>query len=396
MTDPVPFYRHDLSAADAAPIAAVLDSLFLTTGPVARSVEAQIADFFTAPGALLVNSWTNGALAALLALDIGPGDAVIVPAMTFIATANVVKLLGATPVLVDVDPGTLMLTPEIAAAALTANTRAVIPVHLYGQMADVKGLRAALPPDVAIIEDAAHCFEGSRDGDAPGIHSDAAIFSFYATKNVTCGEGGAIISRNPDLLARIAETRTHGMSKTAIDRFAGNAYRHWDQAVLGVKANLPDLLAALLPGQIATIRDRLPRRAARAARYRAAFADGPLRLPQPVPGGVDAHHLFTIHVPPPVRDAAIDALNAVGIQVTVNYRAVHTLSYWQAQGWRADDLPVAADWGDGTISLPFFPSMTDAEQDRVIDAVRRQVYPLIDAARCHPAPNAQLSIASAR
>lgn len=186
--------------------------------------------------------------------------ATIVPATTFVATANVVELLGAKPVFVDVDPATLMPTPAAIAATLTRNTRVAMPVHLYGQMCDVAALRRALGPrsDIAIIEDCAHSFESTFNGDPPGSHSDAAIFSFYATKNVTCGEGGAVVTRRPELFEAVLQTRLHGMSAGAIDRFEKNRYRHWDVARLGTKANLPDLLAALLPRQIATIRQRLP------------------------------------------------------------------------------------------------------------------------------------------
>ena len=232
----VEFYRHDLNATSAEVIARVLETPFITSGSVGREVEAQLAAYFGVAQAALVNSWTNGAIAALLALDIGAGDEVIVPAMTFIATANVAEILGAKPVFVDVDPDTLMLTPEGVLGALTEKTRAVIPVHLYGQMMDILSLRTALAarPEIAIIEDCAHCFEGERDGHKPGAHSTCAIFSFYATKNVTCGEGGAFITNDKALYEKFLATRLHGMSAGAIDRFGGGGYRHWDMVRLGV------------------------------------------------------------------------------------------------------------------------------------------------------------------
>ena len=275
----VPFYRHDLAPQDAARIAEVLATPMLTSGAVGKSVEAQLRTFFGVGHAGLVNSWTNGAVAALLALDVGPGDEVIVPAMTFIATANAAELVGAKPVFVDVDPDTLLLSPAAMRAALGPRTRAVIPVHLYGQMADIGALRATLDEagrqDVRLIEDAAHCFEGSLRGERPGARSDIAIFSFYATKNVTCGEGGAYVTNSDEIAERMAQTRLHGMSAGAADRFRQGAYRHWDMTRLGTKANLPDLLAALLPPQIDTIQARLARRATLAARYDAALADLP-------------------------------------------------------------------------------------------------------------------------
>src|SRR5215472_14201408 len=188
----VEFFLHDLTAADGEAVSKVLSTPFLTSAGVGKQVEAQLCESFQTKHALLVNSWTNGAIATLLALGVGSGDEVIVPAMTFIATANVAEILGAKPVFVDVDAQTLLMTPAAVEAALSPRTKAVIPVHLYGQMCDLKGIREVLRkrPEVAVLEDCAHCFEGTRDGVKPGADSTAAIFSFYATKNVTCGEGG--------------------------------------------------------------------------------------------------------------------------------------------------------------------------------------------------------------
>lgn len=380
MVTKVPFYRHSLDPSDARHVADVLGTPFLTTGAVSRAVEQQICKFFDVPHAILVNSWTNGAIATLMALGIGPGDEVIVPAMTFIATANVVEILGAKAVFADVDTDTLMLTPETVRGVLSVRTKAIIPVHLYGQMCDVRALRAAIAdhPGIAIIEDAAHSFESMYRGERPGTHSDAALFSFYATKNVACGEGGAFITRRRELYETVLQTRNHGMSAGAIDRFAKNKYQHWDMARLGTKANLPDLLAALLPRQIDTVGDRLTLREERARRYEAAFAGNSIRLARVVPEAVSARHLFPIHVPPAIRDEALGALNERGIGTTVNYRAVPNVTYYREKyGYAADDFPVSHEWGEGTITLPLYPSLTEEEQDYVIAAVRDVVVPLI-------------------
>jgi UDP-4-amino-4-deoxy-L-arabinose-oxoglutarate aminotransferase len=300
--------------------------------------------------------------------------------MTFIATANVAEILGAKPVFVDVDPDTLMITPEAVSRSIAPNTRAIIPVHLYGQMCDVRALREAIAhrPDIAIIEDCAHSFESSYEGELPGAHSDAAIFSFYATKNVTCGEGGAIITRRADLYEAVLQTRLHGMSAGAVDRFAKDRYQHWDMMRLGTKANLPDVLAALLPRQIAAVHDRLKLREELARRYEEAFAGNLLRMARVVPGAVSARHLFPIHVPPAIRDRALAALNEQGIGTTVNYRSVPTVSYYRSKyGYTPDDFPVSYEWGEGTISIPLFPSLTAEEQRYVIDTVRKIVVPMI-------------------
>jgi dTDP-4-amino-4,6-dideoxygalactose transaminase len=375
----VPFYRHDLGRADAERVAAVLESPILTSGDVGKRVEAQLAAYFGLPHAALVSSWTNGAVAALLALDVGAGDEVIVPAMTFIATSNVVEHVGAKPVFVDVDPATLLMTPEAVARALSPRTKAVIPVHLYGLLCDMKGIEDVLRgrPDVAVIEDAAHAFEARRDGERPGARSTMAIFSFYATKNVTCGEGGAIVCRDPALHVKLTETRLHGMSAGAADRFKGGLYRHWDMTRLGVKANLPDLLAALLPPQIETIDARLPRRETLARRYEDAFRGTALRLVAGAKGALHARHLFAIGVPAPVRDRALALLGEHGVGATVNYRSVPTLTWYRERyGFTPADHPVSHAWGESTITLPLFPSMTDAEQAHVIEVVRAHVLPL--------------------
>ncbi len=380
----VDFYRHQLTAADAEAMARVLASPFITTANVCRQVEAQIAAYFNLPHAILVNSWTNGALAALLAMDLGPGDEVIVPANTFISTANVVELTGAKVVFADADPDTLLLTPELAAPHVSNRTRAVIPVHLYGQMCDIPSLRHMLDNHaranghIVILEDAAHCFEGERDGSKPGQHSDLAVFSFYATKNVTCGEGGAIVTRDSQLHRRILETRLHGMSAIAADRFVQGRYNHWDMLRLGTKANLPDLLAALLPRQIETIDERLPQRWRLANRYREAFAGGPLRLVATMQSCRHAEHIFPIGVPGGKRDDAIAVLNDAGINVTVNFRAVPQTTFYRRRYPNASRAcPVSVQWGEETLTLPLFPGLSDEEQAYVIRTVRERVYPLI-------------------
>ena len=379
----VPFYRHELTSADASLVATVLSTPFLTSGNIGRDVEAQLCEYFGTKHALLVNSWTNGAVATLLALGIGPGDEVIVPAQTFIATANVAEILGAKPVFVDVDPDTLLLTPSAVRNATTARTRAVIPVHLYGQMVDIAAVRNALRdlPDIAIIEDSAHCFEGELGGEKPGAHSTCAIFSFYATKNVTCGEGGAIVTNDTALYELLLQTRMHGMSAGAIDRFKQGGYRHWDMARLGAKANLPDLLSCLLPPQIKTVDRKLERRSELAAIYEAHLSDAPIRLQKLVGNAKHAHHLLAIHVPPNVRDKVLDLLGDHGIGVTVNYRSVPTLSYYrQKYGYQNDSFPNSEEWGNGTVSLPLYPSLTDDEQNHVITVLKEKVAPLIDSA----------------
>ena len=376
----VPFYRHSLSPENAQLVAKVLETPFLTSGPIGKEVEAQLCEYFDAKHAKLVNSWTNGAVATLLAMDIGPGDEVIVPAMTFIATANVVELVGAKPVFIDCDSETLLITPELIKGAITKKTKAIIPVHMYGQMCDVKAIKDMLPKDqkISIIEDCAHTFEAKFNGERPGKYSDVAIFSFYATKNVTCGEGGAITTNDSNLFERIIQAILHGMSAGAADRFKAGQYKHWGMEHLGTKANLPDLLACFLPEQIRTVDSRLKEREAIAQRYESALKKTKIRYPKKLENIVHSRHLFPIHVGSQNRDKVLLTLGESNIGATVNYRAVHSMSYYSKKyGYQENDFPTSFSWGNGTLSIPLFPGMTTAEQDYVIDVLVNKIDKMI-------------------
>ncbi len=353
-------------------VAKVLESPFLTSGPIGKEVEAQLCEYFGAKHAKLVNSWTNGAVATLLAMDIGPGDEVIVPAMTFIATANVVELVGAKPVFIDCDPDTLLITPELIKSAITKNTKAVIPVHMYGQMCDIKAIKSIIPSGqkVSIIEDCAHSFEAKINGERPGKFSDAAIFSFYATKNVTCGEGGAIITNNSNLFDRINQSILHGMSAGAADRFKSGQYKHWGMEYLGTKANLPDLLSCFLPDQIRSVDKQLLIREKLAKNYENSIEQTIFRIPKVAKDVVHSRHLFPIGVGIKNRDKILSHFSDKQIGVTVNYRSVPSMNYYQKKYHLTPfKFPHSTQWGEETISLPLFPGMTKHEQEYVIDVL---------------------------
>jgi len=376
MTSParkVEFYRHSLTEADLAAAAETLGSVILTTGPVAQRFERRFAECIGLAHVVAVSSCTAALHLSLLGLDVGAGDEVIVPAMTFIATAAAVMHAGATPVLVDVEPTTGLIDPPCVAAAVTDKTQAVVPVHLYGTMADMKALRRiADDRGLRLVEDAAHCIEGQRDGVRPGQLADAACYSFYATKNLTCGEGGAVATNNARLVERLRRLRLHGMTADAAERHGG-AYRHWDMVELGWKYNLDDIHAALLIGQIDRLAEQWRRREQIAHRYDAAFAemDG---VEVPAVRGTSARHLYTIWVDGDRRDAILAGLQKRGIGVAVNYRAIHTLTFFRQRfGYRPEDFPVANEIGRRTISLPLYPKLTDEEADCVIAAVRDAV-----------------------
>ena len=376
----VPFYRHSLTPDNSMYVSEVLKTSFLTSGPMGKEVEGLLCEYFNVKHAKLVNSWTNGAVATLLAMDIGPGDEVIVPAMTFISTANVVELVGARPVFIDCDPDTLLITPELIKVAITKKTKAVIPVHMYGQMCDVKAIKDILPKDqkISIIEDCAHTFEAKFNGDRPGKYSEAAIFSFYATKNVTCGEGGAIITNDSNLFERIQQAILHGMSAGAADRFKAGQYKHWGMDHLGTKANLPDLLACFLPDQIKTVNERLIEREKLARKYETALEKTKIRFPLTKSGIIHSRHLFPIHVGANNRDQALLVLGEANIGATVNYKSVPTMGYYSNKyGYTGQEHPISKSWGDGTLSIPLFPDMRDEEQDYVIDVLINKIDKMI-------------------
>ena len=376
----VPFYRHSLTSEYAQAIAKVLESPFLTSGPVCKEVEAQLNDFFGVKHSKLVNSWTNGALATLLALDIGPGDEVIVPAMTFIATANVVEQVGATPIFIDCDPDSILMTPDLVKNAITSKTRAVIPVHMYGQMCNIKAIKDILPENqkIFIIEDCAHSFESKINNERPGRHSDVAIFSFYATKNVTCGEGGAIITNDSRIHERVVQAVHHGMSASAADRFKTGNYKHWEMDHLGTKANLSDLLACLLPEQIKNIDKNLEKRKEKSDFYYSKLKNSKFRIPIELKNVVHARHLYPIGVPSEVRDEVLLRLADFGIGVTVNYRAVPNMNFYRKKYDLDRNLYKESDlWGNETLSLPLFPDITLEEQQYVVKILLDKIEPMI-------------------
>jgi len=367
----VEFYRHALTEDDIAAVADTLRGVFLTTGPRAAQFEQAFATYLGVEHAVTVSSCTAALHLALLGLGIGPGDEVITTPMTFIATANAILHTGATPVFVDVEPDTGNIDARQVERAISPRTRAVMPVHLYGLMADVRALDAVCRSHgLPIIEDAAHATEAVRDGFRPGQLGRAACFSFYATKNLTCGEGGAIATNDSALADTVKRLRSHGMSKEAAGRYTSR-YQHWDMLMLGHKANLSDVNATLLLGQLPRLGAQLARREAIARRYESAFADLPgIRILAGRDGATSARHLFTILVEDGQRDEFLSRLQEKSIGVAVNYRAVHLLSYYRETfGFRRGAFPAAEAIGDRTLTLPLYPSMTDAEVDAVVGAV---------------------------
>ena len=371
----VEFYRHQLGEEELNGVKEVLGSLFLTTGPKTREFEQNFASYLGVDGCLGVTSWTMGNFITLKALDIGPGDKVLTTPLTYVATANTILHVGAEPVFADVDPVTGNLDPEAARKALAENkdVKAVIVVHLYGQMADMKALsELAKEFGVFLIEDCAHCVEGERDGIRPGQLSDAAAFSFYATKNMTCAEGGAIVTNNQSLLERIRPLRLHGVDTYAMDQRKDGIYRHWDMTELGYKCNMHDLSAALLLPQLARIEETRKSRERLCKRYDQLLQGlNSIEIIPEIAGSTHACHLYTIRVDPDKRDRMLTELSLRGVGIGVNFRVVHLMAYYVERfGFEEGIFPLAERIGASTISLPLYPALREEEQEYVVETIK--------------------------
>jgi dTDP-4-amino-4,6-dideoxygalactose transaminase len=369
----VPFFMHDLGKAELDAIAEVLAGPILTTGDWVTRFEARFADYLGVRHAIAVTSCTGALHLSLLALGIGPGDEVITTPMTFIATATSIMEAGAKPVMVDVEPETGNLDAVKVEAAITERTRAIMPVHLYGQMCDMRALRKiADRHGLFIIEDSAHCVEGTRDGIKTGQLGDTSCYSFYATKNLTCGEGGAVVTNDDAVAEKLRLLRLHGMNKNANDRHK-EGYKHWDMTVLGWKYNMDNIQAALLLPQMDRLEENWNKRRELARHYEDRLWDIPnLTRPKTLPGVEHSWHLFPVWIGSGLRDTVIEDLQALGISVMVNYRAIHLLRFFRETfGFTVGAFPNAERIGDASLSLPFYPNMPLEHVDIVTEALAR-------------------------
>jgi dTDP-4-amino-4,6-dideoxygalactose transaminase len=379
------FSRPALTDDDINEVLATLRSGWLTTGPRVHAFEQRFAEYAGAKHAVAVNSCTAALHLSLLACGIGPGDEVITTPLTFCATANAIIHTGATPVFADVDRATGNIDPAAMAAAISPRTRALLPVHYAGRPGDVDAHRAlADAHGLRVIEDAAHCVEGSVRGRKIGATGDLTCFSFYATKNLTTGEGG-MLTTDSDEWARFARTASlHGLSKDAWARYSSTAPTAYEVEMPGFKYNMMDIQAALGLHQLDRLDASLQRRQAICRAYDEGFADLPIVLPHPVSSGVvHARHLYTVLVDPATtgitRDELRVALQQRGIGTSVHFHALHLHHYYARRfGLARGRFPNAEFISDRTVSLPLSLAMTDADVARVIDAVRGAI-----AARVH-------------
>jgi dTDP-4-amino-4,6-dideoxygalactose transaminase len=376
------FAAPDIQEAEIAEVEACLRSGWLGTGPRVAAFEKSFAEYQgSSPSQVAgVNSCTAALHVSLIAAGLEPGAEVITTPLTFCATVNAIIHAGLTPVLADVDPATQNIDPAAIEAAITPRTRAIVPVHFAGRACDMDRIMdIARRHDLVVIEDCAHAIETEFRGRKAGTFGDFGCFSFYVTKNVVTGEGGMILGRDAERIARARMLALHGMSRDAWHRFSDNGYRHYQVVECGFKYNMMDLQAAIGLHQLARVETSWHRREAIWARYAEALSPLPLGLPAPPEADTrHAYHLFTVMVDPEVagidRDGFLQALHARGIGTGVHYLSVAEHPYYQQRfGWRPDQWPHAMRIGRRTASLPLSTKLTDADVERVVDAVRSVV-----------------------
>ncbi|MDR0274880.1 MAG: DegT/DnrJ/EryC1/StrS family aminotransferase [Burkholderiaceae bacterium] len=378
----IPFARPDIGQAEIDAVAQALRSGWITTGPQARAFEQEFAAWLGGGvQAIAVNSATAGLHLALEAIGVGPGDEVIAPTLTFTATVEVARYLGADAVLVDVDPVTLCIAPAGIEAAITPRTKAILPMHYGGLACDMTAIfEIARRHNLRVVEDAAHALPATSQGRLVGaLPSSATVFSFYANKGMTTGEGGMVVTFDAALAERMRIMRLHGISRDAFDRFQSRAPAWYYEIVApGFKYNLTDIAAALGRVQLARLPEFARRRQQLAQRYHQALADLPLILPAAAPPGeTHAWHLYVIQLADHARvtrDEVIQALSDAGIGTSVHYVPLHRQPYWRDRyGLKPEQFPVADRAYQRMVSLPLFTAMSDAEQDRIIAALRAVV-----------------------
>lgn len=374
----IPFARPDVGEPEAAAVAAAIMSGWVTSGPVMKQFEEDFAAYLGGDvETVAVNSATAGLHLALEAIGVGPGDEVIVPTWTFTSTAEVVRYLGATPVIVDVDRETLNISLDAIEAALTDRTKAIMPVHFAGLPVDLVGVREIVSGrDVHIVEDAAHALPALGSSGLVGNcgSSDAAVFSFYATKTMTTGEGGMIATRDPRIASRARVMRLHGIDRDAFDRYVSvKPAWAYDVVAPGFKYNMPDIAAAMGRVQLKRADEMHARRSAIAEFYSSELKDTAVETPAAAPpGGMHSWHLFIIRLPVGLdRDGFIESMAAAGVGTSVHFIPLHEHTYWRP--FAPDPsrtLPVASSEASRVVSLPISSGLSDDEIARVAEVTK--------------------------
>lgn len=378
--NPLPFALPDIDEDDIQAVLEVMRSRWITTGPKVREFESQFADRVGTQHAVAVNSATAALHLALDAIGLESGDEVIVPTTTFTASAEVVRYFDAKPVLVDVEPDTMCVSPDAIESAITPQTRAIIPVHLGGHPADMDPIMAiARANGLKVIEDAAHVMPGSYHGRPIGTIGDMAAFSFYATKTIATGEGGMLVTDDEGFADRARVMSLHGMSKDSWKRYTSAGSWRYDVVAPGFKYNMTDMAAALGITQLAKVERMAARRREIAGRYTQAFASIPEVEAPTVRQGIEhSWHLYILRLNLDElsidRDRFIEELANRGIKVSVHFIPVHSFTYYREKYDYSDAMfPEASQQFRRSLSLPIYPVMSDEDVEDVIYNVREVV-----------------------
>ncbi|HEJ9412631.1 TPA: UDP-4-amino-4-deoxy-L-arabinose aminotransferase [Proteus mirabilis] len=369
----LPFSRPAIGDEEIKAVESVLRSGWITTGPQNHQLEQDFCEKFGSKHAIAVCSATAGMHVVLMAMGIGPSDEVITPSQTWVSTINIITLLGAEPVMVDVDRDTLMVSAESVKKAITPRTKAIIPVHYAGAPCDLDALRAvADEAGIPLIEDAAHAI-GTRYKDEWIGEKGTSIFSFHAIKNVTCAEGGLVVTDDDELANRVRCLKFHGLGVDAFDRQIQGRKPQAEVVEPGYKYNLSDIHAAIAVVQLSRLEEMNAKRAELVALYREKLQDSPLEmLSVPEYPHLHANHLFMVRVDKNAcgidRDTFMEKLKQKEIGTGLHFRAAHTQKYYRER-YPSLSLP-QSEWNSATLcSLPLFPDMSNKDVIRVVDAI---------------------------
>ena len=368
------FGSPTLTEAEMGEVMSAMRSGWVGTGPRVHEFERMLTTYVGAPEVRCLASCTAALILGMKVLGVGPDDEVLVPSMTFVASANAIEHTGATPVFVDSKPDTGLIDLDAAEAAITPRTKAIMPVHLAGWPVDLDRLARLRERGLLIIEDAAHALGAAWRGVGVGAHGNLAAFSFYVTKNITTIEGGAIATTDTAVAEEIERLALHGLSLGAWQRYADRGFRHYEVEQPGFKYNMTDVQAAIGLHQLPRLDAWIARRAELWERYDDLLRDLPLELPPEPPAHVHhARHLYQVRVGANAgvsRDEILDGLAKRNIGAGVHYRGVHLHPYYAGRyELRPADLPVANRISDTTLSLPLSPKVTEADQDDVVWAM---------------------------
>ncbi|GAA5259981.1 UDP-4-amino-4-deoxy-L-arabinose aminotransferase [Proteus sp. MB838] len=369
----LPFSRPAIGDEEIKAVESVLRSGWIATGPQNHQLEQDFCEKFGSKHAIAVCSATAGMHVVLMAMGIGPGDEVITPSQTWVSTINIITLLGAEPVMVDIDRDTLMVSAESVKKAITPRTKAIIPVHYAGAPCDLDALRAvADEAGIPLIEDAAHAI-GTRYKDEWIGEKGTSIFSFHAIKNVTCAEGGLVVTDDDELANRVRCLKFHGLGVDAFDRQVQGRKPQAEVVEPGYKYNLSDIHAAIAVVQLSRLEEMNAKRAELVALYREKLQDSPLEmLSVPEYPHLHANHLFMVRVDKNAcgidRDTFMEKLKQKEIGTGLHFRAAHTQKYYRER-YPSLSLP-QSEWNSATLcSLPLFPDMSNKDVIRVVDAI---------------------------